>query len=271
MLCLVDDAQWLDVPSADSLVFAARRLGAEGVVILFAAREGERRRFDGRRARRAGARRARLDLGRRVARPRRPASWPRRCVTGCLADAAGNPLALLELPRLPVGRAARRPGQNARRAAAERAPAAGVPAADRALARGHAAALLLAAAEDARRACDASSAAAAELRLPEDALDAAERAGLIETDGAKLTFRHPLVRSAVYESATSGERRRAHAALAARCAGGRARRPARSGTARWRRWPQTRRSRRRSRRRRSDRSCAAVTPRRRPRSSARRS
>jgi hypothetical protein len=34
ILCLVDDAQWLDVPSADSLVFTARRLVAEGVVIL---------------------------------------------------------------------------------------------------------------------------------------------------------------------------------------------------------------------------------------------
>jgi hypothetical protein len=39
LLCLIDDAQWLDVPSADALTFAARRIQAEGIVILFAARD----------------------------------------------------------------------------------------------------------------------------------------------------------------------------------------------------------------------------------------
>ena len=81
-----------------SLVFTARRLGAEGVVILFAAREGERRRFDGARARRAGARRAGLDLGGESCstvghRDAAPSVRDR-----LLAEAAGNPLALLELP-----------------------------------------------------------------------------------------------------------------------------------------------------------------------------
>jgi hypothetical protein len=47
LLCVIDDAQWLDVPSADPLVFTARRLAVEAIVILFAAREGELRRFDG--------------------------------------------------------------------------------------------------------------------------------------------------------------------------------------------------------------------------------
>src|SRR5919197_3829593 len=46
VVCLADDAQWLDEPSADTLLFVARRLDAEGLVMLFAARDGAERQFD---------------------------------------------------------------------------------------------------------------------------------------------------------------------------------------------------------------------------------
>ena len=75
------------------------------------------------------------------------------------------------------------------------------------------AALLIAAAEEAGELA-VTLRAAAELGLPPDALDPAEEAGLLRTDGAALSFRHPLVRSVVYESVPLGRRRRTHAALA---------------------------------------------------------
>jgi DNA-binding CsgD family transcriptional regulator len=215
VLCLADDTQWLDVPSAGSLVFTARRLGAEGVVIVFAAREGERRRFDGPGLDElvldgldSGSAAELLDRGDRELAP--------SVRDRLLADAAGNPLALIELPaclsdaqlrgraRMPDSLPLSSRLQLAFRQQIERLP------------RATQSALLLAAADDAGELAVILPAAAG-LDLPEDALDAAERAGLIETDGLQLTFRHPLIRSAVYESATSGERRRAHGALADAC------------------------------------------------------
>ena len=98
VLCLVDDAQWLDKPSADALLFVARRLDAEGIVILFASREGEGERFDA-----DGVPRLRLGgLDERAAH-----ALIELAAAGAVApevrdllvkQASGNPLALVELP-----------------------------------------------------------------------------------------------------------------------------------------------------------------------------
>ena len=213
ILCVVDDAQWLDVSSAHSLTFVARRLFAEQVAIVFGAREGERRRFDAPGLAElivAGLDRPSASLLLDQSAPGAAPSVRERL----LDAAAGNPLALLELPvalseaqlegRAPL------PGAlpltaRLRASFAERVDR--LPEATRE-------ALLVAAAEEAGELA-VTLRAVAELDLPQDAFDPAERTGLVRTDGAVLSFRHPLVRSVVYESATLVQRRRTHAALAA--------------------------------------------------------
>ncbi len=212
VLCLVDDAQWLDVPSAASLVFTARRLGAEGLVILFAAREGERRRFEA-----PGLdefvlsgldhESASVLLGRSApdATP-----WARERL---LSQAAGNPLALLELPAaLSEGQLSGREPLPEALPLTARLRAAFVQRIKR-LPEPTQTALLVAAGEDSGE-LRVVHRAAAQLSLPPDALDPAEDIGMIQIRGDTLTFRHPLVGSAVYESAPLGRRQQIHAALA---------------------------------------------------------
>jgi predicted ATPase len=216
-LCVVDDAQWVDRPSAEALVFAARRLRAERLAIVFGAREGEVARFEA-----AGV--AELMLTGLAAEPAAAvlAGPARQAPPGVrerlLAEAAGNPLALIELagglsqeqlaglvplpeampltPRL-EGVFRQRIGQ--------------LPATAQE-------ALLLAAADNTGDA-PAVLRAAASLQLPVDALDLAQQAGLIRVTGATIIFRHPLVRSALYQAATLSQRQRVHAALAGALAG----------------------------------------------------
>ena len=213
ILCVVDDAQWLDVSSAHSLTFVARRLLAEQVTIVFGAREGERRRFDAPGLPElavAGLDRSSASLLLDHSAPGAAPSVRERL----LDEAAGNPLALLELPLALSGQQlageAPLPGalpMTARLRASFFQRIERLPAATRE-------ALLIAAAEEASELA-VTLRAASELELPEDALDPAEEIGLVRTDGATVIFRHPLVRSVVYESATLGQRQRTHAALAA--------------------------------------------------------
>jgi DNA-binding NarL/FixJ family response regulator len=214
VLAVVDDAHWLDEASAAALLFVARRLGMERVAMLFAAREHDVRTFD------AGdlptLRLAGLDLvaGTELLRERTGAEVTPEVAAQLLASTGGNPLALVEMPH------ALSPGQLAgEEQLPGRLPVTGTiervfldrarrlsPAAQR---------LLLVAAADDSTQLSTVAAAAAQLGAGPEALAEAEASGLVQVQGTALVLRHPLVRSALYASATSADRRAAHAAVAA--------------------------------------------------------
>jgi DNA-binding CsgD family transcriptional regulator len=209
LLCVVDDAQWLDRASAQVLAFAARRLLAEPVGLIIAAREpGEQ--FRGLpdlevRGLPDQHARALLDSAVRV-------RLDEQVLDRILAEAAGNPLALLELPRglgpdqLAAGLGL--PGAlpvPTRIEEGFRRRVEALPAETRSL-------LLVAAAEPAGDPVLVWR-TAGRLGIPASAAEAAQADGLLEI-GGRVRFRHPLVRSAVYSSASLPERRAAHQALA---------------------------------------------------------
>ncbi|MDN3057441.1 AAA family ATPase [Streptomyces sp. SRF1] len=216
VLVVVDDAQWCDRASLDALSFAARRLAGEPVTMLLGARAdspvpGFDRHvpvlalgpLDDAAANRL------LDL--------RPESPTGRTRARILDQAAGNPLALTELTRAAI--LTRAGGAHD---ATTEPPAAGpLPLTDR-LERIFAArldglpaattrALLLLAAMDT---VDSAAVPAGPWHTEDDAWLPAERAGLVRRTGRGVRFRHPLVRSAVYHTASFDARRAAHRALA---------------------------------------------------------
>jgi DNA-binding CsgD family transcriptional regulator len=212
VLCLIDDAQWLDRASAQMLAFIARRLLAERIAMLFAVREPS----------------SDLDLARL---PQLAVAGIDHRYAGTLLDSAlqspldervratvlseshGNPLALLELPRslTPTEIAggfgvprAKRVTSRIEHAFTRRLSE--LPADTRRL-------LLLAAAEPLGDAALLARAAGL-LGIAPDAVAPAEAEGLIDQrEGVR--FRHPLMRSAAYRSASVSDRHAAHAALAA--------------------------------------------------------
>src|SRR6516165_1004048 len=208
ILCVVDDAQWLDRASALTLAFVARRLLAERVGVVFAARE-------------PGAELAHLPelevrgLLRDDARALLGATvWLRldeRVSDRIVAETHGNPLALLELPRALTAR--------------ELAGGFGLVEAQGLAGRieesfvrrvetlsEHARRLLLVAAAEPVGDPLLLLAASERLGITVSAVDG-ETDGLL-TLGERVTFRHPLVRSAVYRTATREQRREVHLALA---------------------------------------------------------
>ena len=208
LLCVVDDAQWLDRASALALAFVARRLLAESVGVAFAAREPGRELQDVTQlevhgllngdARSLLHSAVRFKLDERV-RDR------------IVVETRGNPLALLELPRgLTATQLAGGFGLLGAQGLSGRIEESFVRRLE-GLSDGARRLLLLAAADSVGdpllllRACE-------QLGIAVSAVDA-ETDGLVAI-GARVAFRHPLVRSAVYRSASVQERRVVHLALA---------------------------------------------------------
>jgi DNA-binding CsgD family transcriptional regulator len=211
LICLVDDAQWLDKVSSQTLAFVARRLLAESVALVFAVREpSDTPELEGLPAQLVDGLN---DADARVLLDSvNPGRLDNRVRNQIIAETRGNPLALLELPR---GLSA---GELAGGFAVPRTkPLAGhieesfvrrvgsLPRQTQQL-------LLIAAAEPLG---DATLVwrAAKQLDIGAEAEAPAHDDGLIEF-GARVRFRHPLVRSAAYRAGTVADRRAVHQALA---------------------------------------------------------
>jgi DNA-binding CsgD family transcriptional regulator len=218
VICVVDDAHLLDPESLDALAFVARRLRAESAAVIFGARDvpDAATRF-------AGVPELRLPgLGTEPAVQLLTASLPVEArgrgldpavAARIVAATGGNPLALVDLAGeltvrqltesslgdepIPVGRHLESLYQRQVR---------GLPP--------EAQLWLLVAAADSTGDADLIAAAAGRLGLSGQARDAAETAGLVEL-GPAVRFRHPLIRSAVYNAAHGKDRRRVHRALSA--------------------------------------------------------
>jgi DNA-binding CsgD family transcriptional regulator len=213
LLCLVDDVQWLDRSSLDVLTFVARRLVAEPISVVFASRDG------------ADGLDALTDMPTVVVSPLSDGDAKRvlsatmhgrldeQVQQRIIAEARGNPLALTELPRELT------PRELAGGFAVAEVGPTSLPVERSFLRRLESLSddsrllLLVAAAEPVGDAGVLMRAAAA-LGVDADALGPVQAEGLLEV-GARVRFRHPLVRSTVYRAASPEARRRAHGALAA--------------------------------------------------------
>jgi DNA-binding CsgD family transcriptional regulator len=213
LLCVVDDAHWLDPSSVEVLVFAARRMRAEGSVMVFTVRDdepesGRFRVLEQLRLLGLDTESATALLVRRVGH-----SPPPQVVQRLLANAGGNPLALLELP-----------GQLTEDQLRGRTPileplpmssllTEGFLRQVRNLPQRSRTALILVATSDlevadlVERALQQAGGSMADL-------EPAEAAGLISIGNGYLSFRHPLIRLAVYHAASPSQRRSAHRQLA---------------------------------------------------------
>ena len=215
VLVVADDLQWLDGASQEALIAVARRLDAEGIVMLLAVRSaGEPVTADWSLPELELEGLDRKDAGTLLGQATRGRTVAPHVQEQLLALAEGNPLALLEVPAalsddelagtepltepLPVGRGLER--MFGRKVDA--------------LPEGQRRCLLVAAANDQSDPATVTS-ALRRLGLKLEDLEAAETAGLIELDGLRVRFRHPLLRAVIYHGAAPARRRAAHRTLAA--------------------------------------------------------
>ncbi|MET0422482.1 MAG: AAA family ATPase, partial [Actinoplanes sp.] len=209
LLCVVDDAQWLDRESADALAFVARRLHAEAIGLLFVTRQDGPSPVGGLPTLTLSG--LPDDDARSLLSTSVAGHLDDTVAATIIAGTGGNPLALIELART------LRPGQLAGIIPLPTPLPVGVllethfrqqirplPAETRAL-------LLLVAAAPPDN-ISLLWRAAGQLGMAAEHADPALSAGILT---ASLDFRHPLIRSAVYRGATAADRRRVHAALAA--------------------------------------------------------
>ncbi|NMR31627.1 AAA family ATPase [Crystallibacter degradans] len=213
VLAVIDDAQWLDDVSAAALLFVARRLDAERVAVLFAARDGDERQFDYGDLPALALAGVDEQTASELLAEHSGVVVPAEVTGELVRSTAGNPLALVELAgslspeqlagtsglphHLPLTAGVERAFLDRCRRLPEHAQTW----------------LLVAAADDAGQLTTVRQAAKS-LGAGDDALDAVEQSGLLKVEDGKLKLRHPLVRSAVYGAATAYRRRQAHAALA---------------------------------------------------------
>jgi DNA-binding CsgD family transcriptional regulator len=216
---VIEDAHWLDRSSATVLTFIARRVEADPILLLAAIRDG----YDSQLLEAALPELRLTALPGEHARELLTRHFPqlspglRRQV---LAEAEGNPLALIELPLTIGGEASRtapvppRLPLTSRLEQAFAARAAGLPSVTRTL-------LLIAAADDGSGLAEIMQAAGVATGAAPalDDLTPACDTNLIEVAGKSLRFRHPLIRSAVYQAADIAARHAAHSALAEVLAG----------------------------------------------------
>lgn len=220
VVCVVDDAHWLDPATAGALLFCARRLEADRVALVFAARDGAWGSFDPQGLPELALTGLDLAASRALLENRLGGSTTDDVVERFVAETRGNPLALVELPGelTPDQLRGLSPlppqlhmTEHVEQVFLDRS---------RRLTPEVRMALLVAAADDTgdlgvvRR-------AAAGLGLGETDLQAALDSGLLVVGATttSVSVRHPLVRSAVYQSATGEQRRRVHQALADALAG----------------------------------------------------